>query len=108
MAPIDHKGTRMTDLARNHQGIAAVALFVAGMLVGAWALHPPRPAHAAMAAIGADSCLPAVPFGRDQLVLLKDKQGLYFVLDGAGLAAPIRFRDTELRTIPSESLLMAP
>ncbi len=98
----------MTTFAPRREGAAAVALFLAGLIFGAWALRPPEPAHASQVAIGAATSIPAIPFGPNELLLVKDRQGLYFIVGPNGAAAPIRFKDTDLRTVPSESLLRAP
>jgi hypothetical protein len=98
----------MNEFSRRRDALAGGALVIAGIILGAWAFQPPAPAHANQFAIGSASSLPAIPFTRTDLVLVKDKQGLYFVVGSNGLAAPIRYKDSDLRTVPSESLLMAP
>ena len=84
-------------------------LVAVGVVIGAWfsgnAGAPP--AYGAVAQDRSD-CLPAIALERNELVLLRDQSGIYFIVDGGGNVSPLRVADVELRDLPGKSLLRAP
>lgn len=85
------------------------ALVGAGVIIGTW-IASTIGGSAAFAAAGPDSSnsLPAITLGRQDLVLLRDQGGVYFLLDAAGNIGPVRVSDTDMKNVPGKSILRAP
>jgi len=89
--------------------LAGGVLVALGVMIGTW-MAGPGSTQPAFGAEGPSSsnCLPAITLGRQDMVLLRDQAGIYFLVDAAGTVNPLRVADTDLKNMPGRSLLRAP
>ncbi|MEO1130014.1 MAG: hypothetical protein AAFX05_09980 [Planctomycetota bacterium] len=83
------------------------AIAIAGIIAGAM-LFGPRTDVANAAEpqfIPGCSNLPATVIGVNETVLMSGPSGIAFIVDSRGGTIPVRYRDTDLRSIPGQSFL---
>lgn len=56
----------------------------------------------------ASLALPAITMAPSEVALVSDRAGRYMMIDTRGNAAPILIKDTQLRTGPGETFVLAP
>ena len=101
----------MTDRVRESRsgalralGVGAVGLAAGAVLFGGGL----RAADGAQGGVRSSESLPAITLGANEVALVRGEGGLLFLVGPGGRAAPIRFKDTELRNVPGETLLRVP